>query len=505
MLVPRFQDEGVEVLWGLDITNGKALPLTGSDPYYGPLFAYLVGLTFWLFGPNILWPRLIAATFGALTVPATYWLGRVVFGRRTGLIASLLALSSRSLITVSSHYGWSNSLSPFLATMTVVAFCEGYSRRNSVVFIASGLFAGLTVQSHPITASIVVGLAAWSLMPSGALFAFRPSVIGAAVAACLTAYASVLWATVRGGVSVFSIGASRSYAFMPVASLSDYLERLTRFCQQVWVTAVAGFPPYADTTFANVSVSPTLTGLDRLVAAVLGVAFLIYASAASLIAGGNKRLVATIVLASLILLPVGLRLFFIRYISFLLPLVYVLMAAVLTRFSFRIMQADAAPSSGQRSRYWFRTANLLVLAAVTATPLLTLRSFYDRMSERAGNNSAFFELRRVLRINGACQDMVYVENIGPAAVDRSQIWAYFNEETVRYMLTLDSCPFESASGEQLSRRIEHRGRDAWLVLSDGSLSTFSERFTLKKVLDISVPPQPAPDLHLALYSARPWR
>src|SRR6516164_9296658 len=59
MLVPRFQDEGVEVLWGLDITNGKALPLTGSDPYYGPLFAYLVGLTFWLFGPNILWPRLI--------------------------------------------------------------------------------------------------------------------------------------------------------------------------------------------------------------------------------------------------------------------------------------------------------------------------------------------------------------------------------------------------------------------------------------------------------------
>jgi hypothetical protein len=35
MLVPRFEDEGIDVLWAFDIANGQRLPLTGLDAYCG--------------------------------------------------------------------------------------------------------------------------------------------------------------------------------------------------------------------------------------------------------------------------------------------------------------------------------------------------------------------------------------------------------------------------------------------------------------------------------------
>ncbi|HUR20455.1 MAG TPA: hypothetical protein VMZ90_06575, partial [Vicinamibacterales bacterium] len=108
--VPRFEDEGDEALWALEIATGRRLPLTGSDVYYGPLFSYLLASVFAVFGANILWPRLLIAMFGALTVPAIFHLGRVVANWRVGLLASTLALASPALVLVSSHYGWSNSL-----------------------------------------------------------------------------------------------------------------------------------------------------------------------------------------------------------------------------------------------------------------------------------------------------------------------------------------------------------------------------------------------------------
>jgi hypothetical protein len=77
MLVPRFEDEGIDLLAALDIARGHSLPLTGVDLYSGPLYVYLVAGMSRLFGENILWPRLLAAVFGALTVPATFYLGRL--------------------------------------------------------------------------------------------------------------------------------------------------------------------------------------------------------------------------------------------------------------------------------------------------------------------------------------------------------------------------------------------------------------------------------------------
>jgi hypothetical protein len=78
---------------------------------------------------------------------------------------------------------------------------------------------------------------------------------------------------------------------------------------------------------------------------------------------------------------------------------------------------------------------------------------------------------------------------------------YFTVASIRYVLTLDSCPFEYGSAAQLFVRLDHRTTDAWPILSNQTVNTFSERFRLRKVLDIAPASPSSADLQLALYSA----
>lgn len=58
------------------------------------LFMNLIAMSFRLFGTNIVTLRMVSAVIGTLTVVAIYFLGRELFGRRTGLIASFLVAVS---------------------------------------------------------------------------------------------------------------------------------------------------------------------------------------------------------------------------------------------------------------------------------------------------------------------------------------------------------------------------------------------------------------------------
>jgi hypothetical protein len=495
MLIPRFEDEGIEVLWAFDIAAGKHLPLTGSDPYYGPLFAYLVALAFRLFGPAILLPRLIAVIFGALTVPATYWLGRVTCSRRAGLAAAVFVLVSRNLIAVSSHYGWSNSLSPFFATVTLAACYEAYSRKRPGLLVSSGLLAGFTVQTHPLTATVVAGMAAWWMMFSRKDSAFHHLVLGAALAAFLFAYAPVLWYLARTNVSILSIGASRSYAFGLVASPSEYFRRLLETCDALWRAARLGF----------------WSESYRTVSVLLGLALLTYCAGVLIVGSRGRRLIVFVLIWSVLLLPSIVHVFFVRYITFLLPLVYVLAGDCLARFSFNLVPRIARDPGARDARRW-RTqiadyvrpaAGVLALAATVATQLLTLMPYYERLSKRNGSNRPFFELRETLRTRGGCDETMFLENMEEAAVARHDFWAIFNDDSIRYVLTLDACPLQFGSSEELLRRLEGRHRTGWIVLAAQSAERFSERFRLEKVLDVSPSSPSSPDLTLALYAAHP--
>ncbi len=63
-----------------------------------PLIYWLNALSFSLFGQNEFAARLPCACAGLLTILAVYWLGRELFGRRTGLLAAVVLGSSAGFI-----------------------------------------------------------------------------------------------------------------------------------------------------------------------------------------------------------------------------------------------------------------------------------------------------------------------------------------------------------------------------------------------------------------------
>ena len=121
MRLPFFFNEGAEVLHALRIADGKSLPLTGVSPYQGPFFFYLVAGLIRLFGPHIEIARLVALVGGCFLVVATYWLGRTLWNRSAGLMAACLILTSPQMVIETSHYGWTNSLTPLFVSLTLLA------------------------------------------------------------------------------------------------------------------------------------------------------------------------------------------------------------------------------------------------------------------------------------------------------------------------------------------------------------------------------------------------
>jgi 4-amino-4-deoxy-L-arabinose transferase-like glycosyltransferase len=146
-------DEATKGLLARDVLAGKYHPaffsaFTGREA----LYVYLEAAAFALFGEGVLAGRLLSAFIGVLTVAATCATGRVLFGRRVGLLsAALLAASLWHLIA--SRNGYRAVLQP-LVQLPVLWFlfrgwraAPGKSGRRWNFGIA-GLFLGLTQYTY---------------------------------------------------------------------------------------------------------------------------------------------------------------------------------------------------------------------------------------------------------------------------------------------------------------------------------------------------------------------
>src|SRR5690349_2098701 len=66
-----------------------------------PLFSIIFAFAISLFGPDLLYLRLISILFLIGTLLVTYWLGRELYGRETGYVAAILLLSFPLVIRLS--------------------------------------------------------------------------------------------------------------------------------------------------------------------------------------------------------------------------------------------------------------------------------------------------------------------------------------------------------------------------------------------------------------------
>ena len=119
-----------------------------QDWVHPPLFHFLARGWIYIFGLSDLSGRLISITFGVISIPLIYWLGKQIAGSKTGIFAAaLLALSPIHIYH--SQYGRHYSIFVFFVILSMVSFLKVYdqptNRKYGVFYCISNI---LLVYTH---------------------------------------------------------------------------------------------------------------------------------------------------------------------------------------------------------------------------------------------------------------------------------------------------------------------------------------------------------------------
>ena len=425
--LPHFTDETVETRRALEIWRGEALHLTVThrSGYAGALHEYIVAACLWLFGPHITLPRLVVLVFGALTVVATYPLGRELAGRGAGLLGAALLLTAPQHIVVNSHVAWQNSTTPLYTTLCGWALLRGLrlwraevaapspARRGARAgrwLVASGALYGLALQTHigvivllpALLAAFLHGLRAargWRLL--------RGPWPYAATAAALAAYSPVIAYNLATGFSgVVRARTSSSYAYEVQPSWGTYTHNLANLLLEVArvISNPMRLPErrlhYLSSPYLLVAVGLCLAGLALLAWRRQPLPLLALLSTAAIMpyfnhaygVEGDRYLVTG------------------RYIAFLLPPLEVAIAVAALALAARAVRAVPRRWRGLALRQVAVGAAAVLLATLVLYPLLPLGRYYTAEAARDPANASFLETVRVVNAQRGPRTPVWLDS-----------------------------------------------------------------------------------------------
>ncbi len=118
-----------------------------GNMYLGPLYYYLIApsLLFANFSP--VGPSVFVALLGVLTVALIWWVGRVWFGPKAGLIASFLYSISPTVI-IYSRSSWNPNVMPFFALMCFYAAWQVWEQKKFPWLMVMAIALAFVLQSH---------------------------------------------------------------------------------------------------------------------------------------------------------------------------------------------------------------------------------------------------------------------------------------------------------------------------------------------------------------------
>lgn len=487
--VPRLTDEGFQVLWGLGIAQGKHFPLTGVNAYDGPLFSYLVAGLFRVFGVGFAVPRAMVMVAGALTAVTVFWLGRLVIGRRAGLVAAALTATSPILVVLSGHHGWSSSLTPFFAVATALALHVGVRRHSSWALVAGGFLAGLTLQTHPTSSLALLGMFLWFMLEPDRSARLRRPAPWLALGLFLLAYAPVIIANARVDSPMIRDAFLRPYAFAPAAGLHAYLGRLGPMLAAMASAIGGGLAP---------------AGFGLRVAKVL----MTTGAIAGLVVAWRRgeRMAALVFGTTVLLLPVLVVGFSYRYFIALLPLGYVAVGTVVAA-AIRALSSPADRTIGvhQFARAATRVTVAGTVAFLVGFPLITVARHYRFAEEQGRTNEGYFRLAELLRAEGACGPRLFIEEHRPESAASADLPAAFAISGVNYVLTMEPCRHLMVPRANILERIEADAGSGYLVAPQASLPAYAERLDLAPVATVLIPEFDTEMVAVSLYHASPKR
>ena len=236
---PMFEDEVLQTIYALNIKPGVFMPLTGNDPYAGPLFSYLITVSMRVFGSTPITPRILVMLLGALTVGAAYGLGRALgLGRPWAALAGLMMAANAPHILINSHYAGTTYVLPLFSTAFLAALALAVKRESGLWLVAAGALLGLALQTNPVPVLMLPGVAIWFLIQHKPAISLRTRWPYLAAVAFLVAYAPVILYNLQTGLAGVSAAESgRSYLWQPNPSPAAFAQNLWRLtlqlCRQV--------------------------------------------------------------------------------------------------------------------------------------------------------------------------------------------------------------------------------------------------------------------------------
>ncbi|NQU74159.1 MAG: tetratricopeptide repeat protein [Candidatus Omnitrophica bacterium] len=116
----------------------------GKEVFWGlPLYPYFLGLVYFLFGRDLYIARLIQFAIGALNCVLLYFIGKKVFNKSTGIIASImLALYSPAIFYEGFLSG--SFLSIFLNSIAIILILQTAQKSNWKKWFSIGLLIGIS-------------------------------------------------------------------------------------------------------------------------------------------------------------------------------------------------------------------------------------------------------------------------------------------------------------------------------------------------------------------------
>ena len=376
MDVPGFTDEGVDVLVGLDALEGR-WPLVDAEPYIGSLFNYVLAAGFLAFGRDDAVPRFVVTVLGALTVVLVYFLARRLAGGLAALLAAAFMATS-GVHLVNGHVAWSNCTTPFFATAATLALVEAVARGHGPLLVLAGGLYGLALQSHTSAIFLAPALAIHALAgqpgpptPRRALLLSRWTPLAALTA--IVGCANLLAFNLLNPGAWERETTGRAYAYVAQPTLESYLLNFEGFATGLFRMAASSF--VGGPSLLAQATAPA--NLPYLLLVLAGLAYGVWRR--------QWLPLVTIVSAALVLpyinryyrFPVGMR-----YLGYLLPFLYLLMALPL---------AHAIRALQHRSTVW-RPAVVVVSLVLVMLPVSRVFGYYDAYLRLGATNPTIVAL-----------------------------------------------------------------------------------------------------------------
>jgi hypothetical protein len=314
-----------------------------------------------------------------LTVGATFALARALKLDRFGAaIAALLVLANPQHILINSHIAWSNSAASLFTTLLLLTAAWAVKRQQPRWLLASGVLAGVSMQFHPASILMLIGVAAWFIADGEARRLLRtkwPYVAGVLAIVC---YANVIISNLQSGLYGVTEAQSRSYIWQLSPSLGDYVQNAGRLVLQLLRVAAGEL---SDVETWNVLIGWPLIYVAWLIAGVVQAVRL------------RLKMPVWIVGTLLVLMPVVSNhygtLITTRLTNQFTPLVAIMMGVAASQLVIWARQRWV------RRRLWLVAAAAFVIAAVF--PLVPLFNYYQQRVAQGRTNAEFFPFVEALK------------------------------------------------------------------------------------------------------------